>query len=472
MRIAYLDCFAGVAGDMFVAALTDAGVPRFVFEQAAAAIQVGATVRFEQVDRSGISAMKFHVFEGERLADAGPVPEAPEHQATPAPSTWQARTQHQHGTGHSHQPAVLNPEIVEASLDLDSPAHEHGRSLSVIRELIGQSTLDPKVKALATRTFELLGASEAKVHNVPVNDIHFHEVGAIDAIVDIVAACAGVVALNVDAWHCSPLNVGGGMVRCAHGVFPVPAPATADLLRGLPTYTAHLQKELVTPTGAALVRALAPSFGSQPAMAVERIGYGAGTRNPPGFPNVLRISIGEAHAASDALPQAVPGPAMPPAPRSSTVSTETVAVLETALDDATPQLLAYVTEQAFARGALDVMLTPVIMKKGRPGTMLTVLAKPANAATFEDLLLRETTTLGLRIREERRVCLEREHIPVQTPYGTIRVKTGMLNGETLNANPEFEDCRRAAEENGLPWKQVQAAAIAAFQQQQKGPRDR
>jgi len=276
---------------------------------------------------------------------------------------------------------------------------------------------------------------------VDVEAIHFHEVGAVDAIVDIVAACAGIEYLKVDAWHSSPLNVGGGMVECAHGTFPVPAPATADLLRGYPTYSAHVQKELVTPTGAALVRMLEPVFGAQPAMSVERIGYGAGTRNPKGFPNALRISVGEAEESSD---------------------TETVTVLETALDDLSPQVLAWVAEQALAAGAMDVMLTPVIMKKGRPGTLLTVLCSEEKRPVLERLILRETSTLGMRIRREERSCLERRHVAVQTAYGEIRVKIGTLDGEVMNAAPEFEDCRAAAVRCDVPLKQVQQAAIAAY----------
>ena len=233
------------------------------------------------------------------------------------------------------------------------------------------------------------------------------------------------------------------MVECAHGTFPVPAPATADLLRGFPTYSAHVQKELVTPTGAALVRALDPVFGTQPAMRVERIGYGAGSRNPKGFPNALRISIGEAE---------------------ENTKTDTVTVLETALDDLSPQVLAWVAESALAAGAMDVMLTPVIMKKGRPGTLLTVLCNESERPALERLILRETSTLGMRIRRDERSCLERHHLAVQTPYGEIRVKIGKLDGEVMNAAPEFEDCRAAAVRCDVPLKQVQQAAIAAYAQ--------
>src|SRR5581483_3504028 len=222
-----------------------------------------------------------------------------------------------------------------------------------------------------------LGAAEATIHNVPVDEIHFHEVGGVDAIVDIVGSCAGIVHLNVGRWYASPLNVGGGMIDCAHGRFPVPAPATAELLRGMPTYSAHVQKELLTPTGAALLRALEPTFGPQPAMRADRIGYGAGTRNPAGFPNVLRLTVSE--TSSDE--------------QSAANSTDEVMVIETALDDCSPQILAFVSERSLALGALDVMLMPVQMKKGRPGTLVAVLCTPGTESTFAELLFRETSTL-------------------------------------------------------------------------------
>jgi uncharacterized protein (TIGR00299 family) protein len=255
--------------------------------------------------------------------------------------------------------------------------------------------------------------------------------------------------LQVDAWYCSPLNVGGGTVMCAHGTFPVPAPATADLLRGVPTYSAHVQQELVTPTGAALIRALDPKFGPQPAMRVERIGYGAGTRNPVGFANVVRISVGEAEVKS-------------PAGSSRADDAEMVTVLETALDDLSPQILAHVAERALAAGALDVMLTAVVMKKGRPGTLLTVLCDDVDSGMLQQLLLRETSTLGLRVRQDRRVVLARRHVTVATQYGDIRVKLGSCDGEELNAAPEFDDCRTASLAYNVPVKLVQQAAIAAY----------
>jgi uncharacterized protein (TIGR00299 family) protein len=426
MRIAYLDCFAGISGDMFLGALIDAGVPVETLQGAVNALNLDASLSIGKVDRSGISSTKAEVLEAGKPAEQ----HAPTHDHSHEHHHHDKQHEHSHHHEHSHEHEHKH-----------HAPHVHGRSLTVIRQMIESASLADPVKRMAIHAFELLGASEAKIHNVDIEKIHFHEVGAVDAIVDIVAASAGVHSLGIDAWYCSPLNVGGGMVDCAHGRFPVPAPATADLLRGIPTYSAHVQQELVTPTGAALIRALSPTFGVQPAMRVEKIGYGAGSRNPKDFPNVLRLSIGDAGDANR----------------------QSVAVLETALDDLSPQILAHVTERAFALGALDVMSTAVQMKKGRLGTLVTILADDARVQALEDLLLRETSTLGVRIHHERRTCLDRTHIAVNTPYGEIRVKVGLRSGEILNAAPEFEDCRTAALACNVPVKQVQQAAIAAYQ---------
>jgi uncharacterized protein (TIGR00299 family) protein len=440
MRIAYLDCFAGISGDMFLGALLDAGLDPQILHDATAALNLGASLKIEKVDRSGISCTKVQVLEGGKLAEANSQPHTHDHFQDQRPTEThihQPKTQHLHKTGHphTHEEAHLH----DHSHDHD---HTHGRSLTVIRELIQSSSLVPEVKTFAIQTFELLGASEAKIHNVDIEKIHFHEVGAVDAIVDIVAASAGIHALAIDKWFCSPLNIGGGMVDCAHGRFPVPAPATADLLRGLPTYSAHVEEELVTPTGAAIIRALSPTFAPQPQMRVQQIGYGAGTRNFKGFPNVLRLNVGD-----------------------TTDSTQgSVAVLETAIDDLSPQILAYVTETALAQGALDVMCTAVQMKKGRLGTLITILADDDHVPALEQLLLRETSTLGIRIHHERRSCLDRAHTTVTTPYGDIRIKIGSRNGEIFNAAPEFEDCRTAATKHNVAIKTVQQAATSAYLQ--------
>lgn len=432
MRLAYLECFAGASGDMFLGALIDAGVPASVLEDAVHALNIGASLRIEKVDRSGITATKVHVLERghviEEAHEDSLLPEQHAHSHSHAP-----KTQHLHKTGHHNDEEHTH-----------SQEHTHGRSLRQIRTLISAAPLDGRVRELAVRAFDLLGAAEAKIHNVPVDEIHFHEVGGVDAIVDIVACCAGIVHLNIGRWHSSPLNVGGGMVDCAHGRFPVPAPATAELLRGMPTYSAHVEKELLTPTGAALLRVLEPTFGPQPGMLVDRIGYGAGTRNPAGFPNVLRLTVGESYSSDQAH------------------KTDEVIVLETALDDCSPQILAFVAERALALGALDVMLAPVQMKKGRPGTLLTVLCAPGGESTIADLIFRETSTLGIRTRRESRLILEREIITVDTPFGSIRVKRATTtDGEVRNLAPEFDDCRAAAERTGVPVKEVQQAALAA-----------
>jgi uncharacterized protein (TIGR00299 family) protein len=439
MRLAYLDCFAGISGDMFLGALVGAGVPHQLLHDTVAALNLNATLTIETVDRSGISCTKVNVLEGASLAEAARANTTSQQQEQPS-LHQQPKTQHLHKSSHSH------PHEPHTHPHTHEP-HTHGRSLTAIRALIHAAPLAEPVKLTALRAFELLGHAEAAIHNVPVDDIHFHEVGAVDAIVDIVAASAAIHHLRIDRWHSTPVNVGGGTVLCSHGTFPVPAPATAALLRGVPTYSAHVEKELTTPTGAALLRALSPTFGPQPAMLVEQIGYGAGSRNPKDFPNALRLSIGESSPAELA---------------SISANSHSVTVLETALDDLSPQLLAHVAEAALAAGALDVMLIPVIMKKGRPGTLLTVLCNEPERNALELLILRETTTLGIRIRHDRRICLERAHTTVRTPFGDIRIKTGSLLGEELNAAPEFEDCRAAAAAHNVPIKQVHQAAIAAY----------
>ena len=440
MRMAFLDCFAGISGDMFLGALVDAGVPLEVLAEAAAALELDATLRTEIVDRSGISSTKVHVLEHGRLAEA-PAESSTHTHAPGTPHTHAPEEPHSHEHPHTHAPGK---------------PHAHGRSLSSIRALIEAAALPGPVKLRAIRTFELLGHSEAKIHNVPVERIHFHEAGAVDAIIDIVACSAGIEHLNASGtvqWFASPVNVGSGMVVCAHGTFPVPAPATADLLRNAPTYAAHVEKELATPTGAALLRSLDATFGAQPAMRVETIGYGAGTRNPQGFPNVLRLSLGES-AAAESQPAHVED--------KTRHQGESVTVLETALDDSTPQVLAHVTERALALGALDAMLTPVIMKKGRPGTLVTLLCNGPDAEALKDLLLRETSTLGVRMHREHRACLERSHSTVETAFGAVRLKIGTRDGEELNVAPEFEDCRAAAARCGVAVKVVMQAALAAY----------
>ena len=294
------------------------------------------------------------------------------------------------------------------------------------------------------------------MHDVPLEKIHFHEVGAVDAIVDIVGACVGFHALGIERFTCSPLNVGGGTAKMAHGVLPVPAPATANLLQGKPTYSNGVQKELVTPTGAAIVATLCDSFGPQPAMSVSAIGYGAGTADLEGQPNVLRIMVGEeVGVRKEEEKGAQPGLAVP--------LDEEIAVVEANLDDMNPQIYGYFLEKALGVGALDVYTTPVQMKKNRPGTLLTVLCKPQDTDALMSLIFAETTTFGVRTYRAQRRVLPREWVNVGTEFGEVRIKVSRVNGRILHVAPEFEDCRKLAVEKDVPLQRVIAEALRKYE---------
>lgn len=444
MKIAYLDCFSGISGDMLLAALADAGVPFSVLEDAVASLDIGAQLELRRVNRSGIDAAKVDVvtLQGEvaetvhAAASAGA--HAGHHEHTHGEHSHSHDHSHTHGASHAHDHS-------------HEESHVHGRSLTVIQEIIRNSGLLLEVQTTALKAFELLGHAEAKIHNVPVESIHFHEVGAVDAIADIVAAVAGCHWLQVEKWICSPLNVGGGHVHCAHGVFPVPAPATLELLRDLPVYSSGVQKELVTPTGAALLRALDVSSSGFPAMRMSATGYGAGSRDLPGRPNVLRLVVGESTKT----------PALQEQDHSHVEGR--VGVIETTIDDATPELLAYVADSLLAAGASDVYRTPVQMKKGRTGMQLTILCSPEKAEALQKMVFEETTTLGLRYREEQKIVLARSFVSVSTKWGDVKIKIGMLDsGEIVNYAPEFEDCRLIAERHSVSLKQVMQAAMNAY----------
>jgi pyridinium-3,5-bisthiocarboxylic acid mononucleotide nickel chelatase len=428
MRIAYLDCFSGISGDMFLGALVDAGVAPEIFERAVAALDVGAKLDISRVNRSGISATKVGVIvNGEE----------------DAPRSSDPLSTHEHSHTHEHVPHH------EHEHKHGGAKHQHGRGLIEIREIIRQAALNESAKKIAIAMFEKLGHAEAKIHNIPVEKIHFHEVGAVDALVDITCAAVGAEALGVDEIICSPLNVGGGTVTCAHGTFPVPAPATVELLKGVPVFSSGLQAELVTPTGAAIVRTLATRFASFPEMKIEKAGYGAGTRDFPAHANVLRITIGEATKLF------------------ANTSQQTVSVLEANLDDLNPQVFGYVMDRLLEGGALDVFGTPVQMKKNRPGTLLTVLAKPEDCDKLAQIIFAETTTLGVRRREENRQALARKWQTVPTRFGDVRVKIASLNGAVTSYAPEYEDCRRIAAEHRVPLKLVMQEAVREYLQSEK-----
>ena len=446
MRIAYLDCFSGISGDMFLGALIDAGVPASIFEETVKALNLGARLEISRVNRSGISATKVDVIgNGER--------DSPRRARTGMSDPHGQSHSHQHAQAHEHQHGMhhSSPMLGEVG-GAHTLGHQHGRGLTEIREVINKAQLSEPVKNRALAIFEKLGAAEAKIHNVPVDAIHFHEVGAVDALVDIVCAAVGAEALGVDEIVCSPLNVGGGTVECAHGTLPVPAPATVELLKGAPVYSSGVQAELVTPTGAAIVSTLVKRFATFPEMKIEKTGYGAGTRDFHGSANVLRISVGESISDMSSDRNV----------RATRLEEETVCVLEANLDDLSPQVFGYVMERLLEAGALDVFATPVQMKKNRPGTLLTVLAKLEDADRLTQIIFAETTTLGIRRREEKRQVLARRWETVQTQWGAVRMKIANVNGTVSNYAPEYEDCRRIAEEKKVPLKKVLLEAMEVY----------
>jgi pyridinium-3,5-bisthiocarboxylic acid mononucleotide nickel chelatase len=389
MKIAYFDCFSGISGDMVLGALVDAGCNLAQLETDLARLPVrGWKISAEKVARGTLAATRVKV---------------------------------------------------------EYPQPDHHRSLSTILRLIEEAGLSPRVAERASNIFRKLGEAEARVHNVPIEKVHFHEVGAVDAIVDIVGAAAGFEQLDIEEFACSALNIGGGRVETQHGNLPVPAPATAELLRGAPTYSNGIPRELVTPTGAAIVATLAAQFGAQPAMTARSIGYGAGAANLAEQPNVLRLFVGETAVKEANDPR-----------------DETIVVLEANLDDLSPQVYGYFVERALEAGALDVFSTPAQMKKNRPGQLVAVLCKPENADQLKGLIFQETTTLGVRQSTVQRSTLQREILVMETPLGSIRMKIARSNGHILNVAPEYEDCRKVASERGLPLKHVLAEASFHF----------
>ena len=437
MRVAYLDCFSGISGDMFLGALADAGVSPKLLEDTVAALDIGARLEIKRVVRGGISATKVDVYSnGEK--------DLPR-------EVFQAQREHNHAHGHSHDSGLAHSHEHD---------HEHARGLNEIRQIIEKAAINSNAKRTAIKIFEALGQAEAEIHNMPIEQVHFHEVGAVDAMVDIVCAAVGAESLAVEEWVCSPLNVGGGTVKCAHGTLPVPAPATLKLLQDAPVYSSGPQLELVTPTGAAIVKTLSSRFASFPAMKIEKAGYGAGTRDFPEHPNLLRLTIGDALPADATKSPSISASASPSA------SNERITVLEANLDDLSPQVLAYAMERLLAEGALDVFNVPVQMKKSRPGALLTVLAKMEDANRLTKLIFAETTTLGVRRREEQRQTLSRRWENVDTMWGPVRIKiasmNGSISGSLTNYAPEYEDCRALAEAHHVPLKQVMEEAVRAY----------
>ncbi|MGE0887233.1 MAG: nickel pincer cofactor biosynthesis protein LarC [Blastocatellales bacterium] len=425
MRTLYLDCFAGASGDMFIGALLDCGLDFDFLKTELSKLGVeGYELSLTRVDRSGISSAKFDV----HLDDHDHLHEDHHHE-------------HHHDHSHEHHHDHSHDHHHEHS---HGHHHEH-RSLSRIKQIISASSLSASVKDRAMTIFQRIGEAESKIHGIPIETVHFHEVGAIDSIVDIVGVCIGLEALRIERIVSSPLHVGSGTFKCAHGTYPVPGPATAELLKGLPIYSRDIEGELVTPTGAAIIATLASFYGNLPQMKIEKIGYGAGTRTYPKFPNVLRAILGEVEDSS------------------SDITPTTVAVIEANIDDLNAQVFGHLMEKAFDAGALDLFYTPVQMKKNRPGLLVSLLCRPEDRERMTELIFTETTTLGVRYREERREVLQREQVLVETEFGTIRIKAARgKDGRVMNYAPEFDDCRKAAESHQIPIREIQLAALRAY----------
>lgn len=393
MTLAYFDCFSGISGDMTLGALVDAGVSIDVLRAELAKLKLpGYELKAEKVKRSGIAATKVHV-------------------------------------------------IIDQK-------DQRSRHLSDILSIIEASTLSSSVKENSSRIFTRLAGAEAKAHGTTPDKIHFHEVGAVDAIVDIVGSVIGLELLGVTQIMASAINVGSGMVKTAHGMLPIPAPATTELLTNIPFYQSQAQFEFTTPTGAVIISTLGSSFGPMPPMEVERVAYGAGDKEFPGMPNVLRLMIGHLVEGYEE---------------------DTSVVIETNIDDMNPQVYDYLIEKLMQQGAHDVYLTPIIMKKGRPAILLSVLTDKIKSDAVLDTIFRETTSIGVRIREVGRKKLTREIREVETIYGKIRLKMSKRGDEVLTVTPEYEDCRKIAEERQIPLKQVQEEAKNQFSR--KGAKD-
>ena len=388
MKIAYFDCFAGASGDMIVAAMLDAGLDaEFLRAQLTTLGIENLDIKLTETKRAGIKAVSFE-----------PV----------------------------------------------APKQDHDRNVEQISKIINQSKISERAKKTAIAIFDRIARAEAVVHNQTPDDIHFHEVGAIDSIVDVVSASVGVDALGVEKVYCSALNVGGGIAKCAHGIMPVPAPATAELLRGIPIAGGPGQAELLTPTGAAILTTVVDEFCPLPSMDIETIGYGAGSMQFEDFPNVLRLIVGQAAAENSA-------------------DTDTICVLESNIDDVSGELLGFATEKLLEDGALDVFTTPICMKQNRPAAQISVICKVEDAQRLERVLFEQGLTFGIRKQILQRSKLTRDFVTVPTEFGEIRIKTGLLNGRIVNAKPEFSDCVWSAKKHNVPVKAVLDAAMAAWE---------
>jgi len=443
MRILYVDCFSGISGDMMVGALADLGVTPSTFEWELSKIELGDFhLHFERQARRKIAGIKFDVHSGlthvESTQHSHDEDEA--HRAEQSPE----KDEHPHKCAHhDHDHRHDHHESDKAD---QSPAHTHSegtqsKSLPEIRDLIQKSDLSDFVKRHSLSIFQRIGEAEAKTHGIPIEQVHFHEIGALDSIVDIVLATVGIESLRIERVYFSSLYDGQGTFRCSHGEYPLPAPATLEILKGIPISQISVPFELITPTGAAIVAEFQRSVGFLPAMRPEKIGYGVGQRDLPSRPNVLRAVLGELE--KDEAP-------------------EQITELQANIDDLSPEILGAAQERLFKAGALDVFLVPVQMKKNRPGTIVTVLCRPQEREAMQEILFAETSTFGIRYQEIDRVSLEREIVQVETSAGSVQIKVGRRHGRIVQASPEFESCDKVARESQQPLKRIYEIALQAF----------
>ena len=434
MRILYLDCFSGISGDMFVGALTDLGVAPSVFEWELSKIALeDHHLHFERQERKGIEGVKFGVHAGAvHVHSEHEHHEDHDHQHEHDDGDHHHDDDHHHHHGHNH--ASDEQELV--------PTGGH-RTYRDIVQLIDESDLSDFAKKHSLGVFRRLAVAEAKVHGCSIDDVHFHEVGALDSIVDVVLACVGIESLDVAEIHFSQLVDGQGSIHCAHGEYPIPSPATIEILTGLPLSQIAVPFELITPTGAALVAEFQSSVGTFPAIRPIKTGYGLGSRDLAERANVLRAILGEKIISS---------------------APERLIEIEATIDDMSPELLGAAIEKIRETGAAEAFFSSVQMKKSRPGILLTTLCRPDQLAEVQEIILRHTSTFGVRFREVDRLALDRTFVSVTTPYGALAIKLGMLRGEVIQVAPEFEDCRKAAEKAGIPIKTVYDAALQVYYQ--------
>jgi len=445
MRILYFDCFSGISGDMVVGALRDLGVEEKVFLDALKALELGDEfhVHFSRGARQGIAGWKFdvhgHSHQGPHGHEASHG-HGQSHSHSGSHSHSHGSHHHEHHHEHHHTHAIEGHEHDHGDeIPPEHDDHAHGRSFAEIRALLEASRLSDFVKMRTVAVFHRIAVAEGKIHGHPPETVTFHEVGAIDSIADIVAACAGLEALEIDGILASRLVEGSGWIDCAHGRFPVPAPATLEILAGVPLRQLDEPRELITPTGAALLAEFATTYGPLPEARVEKIGYGLGTRDPKGRPNVLRAIVGTIAETFDA-------------------ESDEITQIETNIDDLSPELAGATMERLFAAGALDVFFSPAQMKKNRPGFLLTVLCMEEKVPALARIILTETSAFGVRMHRARRLKLRREFRDAETPYGAVRVKLGFLGDELVQAAPEYESCREVAKRAGVSVKDVHLAA--------------